>query len=161
MRRAWALRLRRAELRMPDLAKSGVVCALLVALGAGCASTQEGPSASTARSSNLLPAYTMNVVGIPVTDSSGFAYPYPWLGGFNQPRPQVRDIDGDGDQDLFIQESSGRIMFFENVGTPETALFAWRSNAYQSIEAGEWYRFADLDSDGDADLLAEEPFSYI
>ncbi|TFG61935.1 MAG: VCBS repeat-containing protein, partial [Gemmatimonadales bacterium] len=46
-------------------------------------------------------------------------------------------------------------------GTPETALFAWRSNAYQSIEAGEWYRFADLDSDGDADLLAEEPFSYI
>jgi len=103
----------------------------------------------------------MDIVGIPVVDSAGSAYTFPWLGGFNQPRPQVRDIDGDGDQDLFIQESSGRIMFFENIGTPEEALFAWRSNAFQEIEAGEWYRFADLDSDGDADLLAEEIFSYI
>ncbi len=103
----------------------------------------------------------MNVVGIPVADSLGSAYAYPWLGGFNQPRPQIRDIDGDGDQDLFIQESSGRIMFFENIGTPAEASFEWRTNAFQSLEAGEWYRFADLDADGDADLLAEEIFSYI
>ena len=26
---------------------------------------------------------------------------------------------------------------------------------------GEWYRFADVDADGDLDLLAEQPFSYI
>ncbi|MFQ5529577.1 MAG: FG-GAP repeat domain-containing protein [Gemmatimonadota bacterium] len=96
-----------------------------------------------------------------MSDSSGSPYAYPWLGGFNQPRPQIQDIDGDGDQDLFIQESSGRVMFFENVGSPETASFEWRSGSFQGLEAGEWYRFADLDSDGDIDMLAEEIFSYI
>lgn len=159
MRRVWALRPRHTDMRLQTVASA--VCGLVGVLGAGCASAPTGPSSISPSSSELLPAYTMNVVGIPVADSSGSAYSFPWLGGFNQPRPQVRDIDGDGDQDLFIQESSGRIMFFENIGTPEKALFAWRSNAFQEIEAGEWYRFADLDSDGDADLLAEEVFSYI
>jgi hypothetical protein len=103
----------------------------------------------------------MSVTGIPVSDSTGEAYAFPWLGGFNQPRPQIRDIDGDGDPDLFIQESSGHVMFFENVGTPQQWSFEWRDRAFQDLDAGEWYRFADLDNDGDIDLLAEEVFSYI
>ncbi len=162
MRRAWAPRSRRTEVRQHVVTKSSGACGLIVALVAGCASTTAvSPSSPTHARENLLPVYTMSVVGIPVVDSTGSAYAFPWLGGFNQPRPQIRDIDGDGDQDLFIQESSGRIIFFENVGTPHKALFQWRSNAFQGLEAGEWYRFTDLDSDGDADLLTEEIFSYI
>jgi len=143
------------------MGKLSAVCGLLAALTTACASTAISPASSARRSDNLFSTYRMSVDGIPVSDSAGTAYAYPWLGGFNQPRPQIQDIDGDGDQDLFIQESSGRIMFFENVGTPQTANFEWRSNAFQNLEAGEWYRFADLDADGDVDLLAEEIFSYI
>ena len=36
----------------------------------------------------------------------------PIQGGFNVPRPQFTDIDGDGDPDMFVQEESGRIMPF-------------------------------------------------
>ena len=32
---------------------------------------------------------------------------------------------------------------------------------YGDLDVGEWYRFADVDADGDLDLLAEQPFSYI
>jgi len=52
-------------------------------------------------------------------------------------------------------------MSFENVGTAREAVFEWRSEAFQDIEAGEWYRFAPMDEDDDIDLLTEEVFSYI
>ncbi|MDH3427513.1 MAG: VCBS repeat-containing protein, partial [Gemmatimonadota bacterium] len=152
------------------LVRLGVLGCVATLPMAGCASTPTDSSVrpgSTAersaapRSSSFFPTYVQDVIGIATTDSTGTAYPYPWLGGFNQPRPQVHDIDGDGDHDLFIQESSGRVMWFENVGTPENAAFEWRSGAFQGLEAGEWYRFADLDADGDIDMLAEEVFSYI
>ena len=40
-------------------------------------------------------------------------------------------------------------------------LFEWRSSHFFELDVGEWYRFVDLDSDGDHDLLAEQPFSFI
>ncbi|MGI9038227.1 MAG: FG-GAP repeat domain-containing protein [Gemmatimonadota bacterium] len=149
----------------------GVFAVGLAGLGLGaCAagSTTGGPgSGSSGRpsaavsGSEFFPAYRMRVSGIPVTDSAGEAYTFPWLGGFNQPRPQLEDIDGDGDLDLFVQESSGRITFLENVGDASAPAFEWRTDAYQDIEAGEWYRFARLDEDDDVDLLTEKVFSYI
>jgi len=95
-----------------------------------------------------------------VLDEDGAPYGQPFLGGFNIPRPQLVDIDADGDDDLFVQERSGRVMFFERVDDPELP-FVWRSDRYEDLEVGEWYRFVDLDRDGDADVLAEEPFSYV
>jgi hypothetical protein len=96
-----------------------------------------------------------------VRDQAGRPYAHPLLGGLNVPRPQLLDIDADGDIDLFLQEMSGSIMFFEQVGSPGTAAFRWRTDSFQDLEVGEWYRFVDGDGDGDFDLLAEEPFSYI
>jgi uncharacterized protein (DUF2141 family) len=131
---------------------------------AGCASAQAGAPAGEAPSGAAVGSvaeYEMKVDAIPVTDSAGEPYRFPWLGGFNLPRPQLVDVDGDGDLDLFVQESSGRIMLFENVGTPREAAFEWRTDAFQDIEAGEWYRFAAMDEDDDIDLLTEEVFSYI
>jgi hypothetical protein len=96
-----------------------------------------------------------------VTDERGQPYAHPFLGGFDVPRPQFVDIDADGDYDLFVQERSNELMFFENVGTSKAASFAWRTDKYQSLDIGEWNRFVDLDKDGDIDLLAELPFSYM
>jgi uncharacterized protein (DUF2141 family) len=84
----------------------------------------------------------------------------PFLGGFNLPRPQLVDIDGDGDDDLFVQETSNYVGFYEH-RAGETPLYRWRTERFQDLEVGEWYRFVDLDRDGDHDLLAESPFSYL
>lgn len=104
--------------------------------------------------------WVRRIAPFPVLGPDGERLEQPFLGGFNIPRPQLIDIDGDGDEDLFVQETSGSIAFFENVpgATPQ---FRWRSERYQDIDVGEWYRFVDLDRDGDADLLTEAPFSYL
>ena len=96
-----------------------------------------------------------------VRDEQGVRYAHPFLGGLNVPRPQLVDIDADGDLDLFVQERGGEVMFFEQVGTPREPRYRWRTDSYGDIDVGEWYRFADIDADGDPDLLSERPFSYI
>ena len=96
-----------------------------------------------------------------VYKSNGDAYAYPFLGGLNMPRPQLLDIDADGDSDLFVQEHPNAIMFFERNDTQEPPLWTWRSDKYAGLDVGEWYRFADMDGDGDFDLLAEQPFSHM
>ena len=96
-----------------------------------------------------------------VADAEGTPYAHPFLGGFNIPRPQLVDIDADGDLDLFVQEYSDEIMFFEQVGTPGEPRYLWRTDKFGDLDVGEWYHFADIDGDNDYDLLAEERFSLI
>jgi hypothetical protein len=114
------------------------------------------PPPSTAFQSTFI----RRIVPFEVRDGAGVPYAHPFVGGLNVPRPQLVDIDADDDLDLFVQEVSGRVMFFEHEGAG-SGVFGWRTDSYEDLEVGEWYRFADVDGDGDFDLLAEEPFSYI
>jgi hypothetical protein len=85
-------------------------------------------------------------------------------GGFN--RPQLVDIDGDFDLDLFVTVLGGfysftqnvveNIFFYENTGSIESAnLSKVTSTFLDQIDVGEESVpvFADIDADGDLDLF--------
>ena len=129
----------------------GVVALLLPA----CARAQAGSSAAPVPAAAT--GWTASVSAFPVIDREGRAVRQPFLGGFDVPRPQLADIDGDGDADLFVQERSGEVAFYEQ--TPEG--FIWRTDRWQDVDVGEWYRLVDLDGDGDMDLLGELRHSYV
>ena len=107
------------------------------------------------------PLFTRTVTPFTVSDEAGRAFDLPFLGGTDVPRPQFVDIDADGDHDLFLQEFRNDVWFFENTGSAKAPKYVWRTDRYQHLEVGEWYRFVDLDADGDFDLLGELPFSNI
>lgn len=138
--------------------RSALFVCVSAALGA-CAPS--APPQGAFQSSAPSAGYTRVITPFTVLDENGQPYAHPLTGGFDVPRPQFIDIDGDGDYDLFVQERSNELMFFENVGTAKEAGFEWRTDTYQNLAIGEWNRFVDMDRDGDYDLLAEEPFSYI
>jgi hypothetical protein len=113
------------------------------------------------RSRQTLPSFERAIAPFAVVGEDGREHALPFLGGYEVPRPQFVDIDGDGDLDLFVQEYSNAIQFFENTGTRGAPVYTWRTDKYQDLNVGEWFRFVDIDADGDPDLIGEHPFSYI
>lgn len=141
------------------LAAAGMATFVLLA-AAACSS----PSSLVTEddSATSVPHFIADVDGpIAVRDPNGRPYQHPFLGGLNVPRPQLIDVDMDGDLDLFLQEASNAVMFFENVGGDGNRAFVFRTAKYGDIDVGEWYRFADLDKDGRIDLLTEQRYSYV
>jgi len=120
---------------------------------AACASHLHQPPPPSIPSTTFVRA----ISPFPVTDSLGHTYALPFLGGFEHPRPQLIDIDGDGVNDLFIQENSNDLALFQRTA----AGWELKTDRYQDLDIGEWYRFTDIDGDGLVDLFTESPLSYI
>ena len=139
----------------------------LVFVAVACSGRQQPPPpnidpARFDRQIREAPAFERRIAPFPVADSAGRPLDLAFLGGLNNPRPQLVDIDGDGDLDLFIQEITGRVMLLERDGSAEgLPRFRFVTDRFGGLDVGEWYRFADLDGDGDYDLLAERQYSYL
>lgn len=132
-----------------------------------CSSTSETPESSTPADINApeeeeLGLFVRDIAPFPVLDTEGNPLAHPFLGGFNTPRPQFVDINGNGHPDLFVQEHSNQLMFFTNEGGADsTRSLTWQTDRFQDIEVGEWFRFVDANQDGVYDLLTESPYNYI
>ena len=83
----------------------------------------------------------------------------------NQVRPELVDIDNDGDFDLFlgsrypynglIGSKLDDVHFFENIGTATTPIFTYNRTKFPSLafqQVAEFANIAAVDIDGDTDL---------
>ena len=97
-----------------------------------------------------------------VVDTASRVLELSFLGGFNLPRPQLADLDGDGDLDLTIQEYSGRMLELAREGDDADSLPRWTLTSWRhgGLDVGEWSRLVDLNGDRLIDLFAELPYSY-
>ena len=69
--------------------------------------------------------------------------------------PALVDLDNDGDYDLVVGESSGSLNYWVNNGTPQAPAFELVSDTWLDIDIGRrsFPTFADLDGDGDQDMI--------
>lgn len=82
-----------------------------------------------------------------------------------QTAPTFIDIDADGDFDLLSGERGGDFFYFENTGTSSASAFAAsQTNPFNLSIVGSSYgsrsrpTFADIDNDGDMDLMAGDSY---
>lgn len=69
--------------------------------------------------------------------------------------PALVDLDNDGDMDLVAGEASGSLNYWVNEGTPQDPNYQLVSDTWLDIDIGRrsFPTFADMDSDGDQDMI--------
>jgi hypothetical protein len=72
------------------------------------------------------------------------------------PTPTLGDVDGDGDLDVLVGETSGTVLYFKNTGTATVPVFVQQTgaaNPLNGVDVGNYSApvLADVDGDGDLD----------
>jgi uncharacterized protein (DUF2141 family) len=104
---------------------------------------------------------TGTAVAPALVSQTGAANPMNGLSVPGDARPAFADLDGDGDLDLVAGASDGTFYYFRNTGSataPGFAAITGASNPLDGRDVGDDSApaFADLDGDGDLDLMSGE-----
>ncbi len=77
--------------------------------------------------------------------------------------PRFIDMDHDGDMDIVVGNEEGDLFYYENIGTPTQAQWSEVSNYFENVNvsANAVPAFADLDFDGDYDMMVGTMFHTI
>jgi hypothetical protein len=69
--------------------------------------------------------------------------------------PAVYDLDGDGDKDTVVGNETGHLQYFINTGGPVTPSWTYEPSMYAGIKVNNCSKpeFADIDDDGDLDMI--------
>ncbi len=121
--------------------------ALLIALLATISGCSTAPPA-TAQSSFTPEALVRTATPFAVEGADG-PLAMPFTGGYWAPVPQLTDLNGDSRPDLTITAGGAGIGVYANTAEG----WVWQTGMLGGITPGPWYRFGDMDSDGDPDLF--------
>ncbi len=91
-------------------------------------------------------------------EASGAANPFSGIDVASNGTPELVDLDGDGDLDAVVGESSGSLLYFENTGASNSPAFVETTGAANplfDIDVGHNSspELVDLDGDGDLDAV--------
>ncbi len=124
------------------------------------------PSIKPIAASALL-TLTLNAVNAQsFTEETGINNPVNSIAVGSYVEPVFADLDKDGDMDLVIGTYYDGIKYFKNTGTVSSPIFTEQSdndNPFKEVLGNGYYLapfFADLDNDGDLDLILGEDKSY-
>jgi hypothetical protein len=89
---------------------------------------------------------------------NGYTLPAAWSGGYQRTNPDACDIDSDGDNDIFIGQSQGGLIYYEDVGNSLTPEFVLIETCWMGIYSyfHSAPRFFDIDLDGDFDFMMDD-----
>lgn len=104
-------------------------------------------------SSGILPQQFTRSIDYSVFTDSLITLGNPFSGGHNNIKTQFADIDGDGDYDLIYLDGDGTFGWYRNIGTPQQPVYILQTGMPEAAAMFNWFRLADIDSDGDADLF--------
>jgi hypothetical protein len=94
--------------------------------------------------------FTQQIAPFALERSDGSALLNPFSGGLAQPRVTLRDFDRDGLPDLFALNPDNRLRLYRNEGN--LRLRRVHPSPFDGVPVRSWFRFADIDADGDDDL---------